>query len=149
MPTDLVIAVISDTHNRVPDSLPSRIKSADEIWHLGDVCRPETLDTLSALPPELTVVQGNCDPYFNWEERITLERNGRRFRLQHMPPTIIDSSLTALLFGHLHHPIRESENGVLTLNPGAVTGPRHGSKSSFAWLKIAATGSWTWDVQTI
>ena len=37
------IAVISDTHDRYPPGLPDRLREADEIWHLGDVCAPETL----------------------------------------------------------------------------------------------------------
>lgn len=66
MSTDLLIAVISDTHNHLPDSLPERLRLADEIWHLGDVCRPETLDRLDELPAERFTVQGNNDPYFHW-----------------------------------------------------------------------------------
>ena len=37
------IAVIADTHDRYPPGLPGRLAGADEIWHLGDVCEPETL----------------------------------------------------------------------------------------------------------
>ena len=37
------IAVISDTHDRFPLTLPARLKGADEIWHLGDVCEPAVL----------------------------------------------------------------------------------------------------------
>lgn len=149
MPSALKIAVLSDTHNHVPEALPSRLALANEIWHLGDVCRPETLDTLQSLPASLCVVQGNNDPYFHWEERLVLERNGCRFQLQHMPPRDVDPSLTALLFGHLHIPVKENQNGSMALNPGAITGPRHGSSSSFAWLEITTNGSWTWEIETL
>src|SRR5437660_11364829 len=37
-PLPMRIAVISDTHNRVPPQLPELLAEADEIWHLGDVC---------------------------------------------------------------------------------------------------------------
>lgn len=149
MPANLKIAVLSDTHNRIPDTLPDLIESADEIWHLGDVCRPETLDVLNRMPSELTVVQGNNDPYFHWETCVTLERNGLRFQLQHLPPQNVDSSITALLFGHMHFPIRETLGGGTALNPGAVTGPRNGSSASYAWLSISSDGTWIWDVQTL
>ena len=37
------IAVLADTHDRCPAGLPGRLRGADEIWHLGDVCDPATL----------------------------------------------------------------------------------------------------------
>lgn len=135
MPTDLTIAVISDTHNQLPDALVRRLETADQIWHLGDVCRPETLDKLDALSCQRFVVQGNNDPYFHWEERLILERNGLRFQLQHLPPRNCDRKLTALLFGHMHYPIKENLGTSWILNPGAITGPRNRSLPSFAWLR--------------
>lgn len=147
MTTILSIAVISDTHNQIPERLPSALEPADEIWHLGDVCRPETLNVLDTLSAPLTVVQGNNDPYFHWEEHLSVERNGLRFRLQHMPPRVVDSSLTALLFGHMHYPIKEHLAGGLALNPGAITGPRNNSAPSFAWLSISSEGNWTWEIR--
>jgi len=149
MPENLKIAVISDTHNQIPEHLPGAIESADEIWHLGDVCRPETLGVLDTLSGNLTVVQGNNDPYFHWEDSLLLERNGLRFQLQHLPPRDVDPTLTALLFGHMHYPIREQLPGGLVLNPGAITGPRNRSDSSFAWLSLSIDGTWTWEVQKI
>ncbi len=146
MSVDLRIAVLSDTHNRVPEHLPARIESADEIWHLGDVCRPETLEAFAALPGTLTVVRGNCDSFFHWDERAILERHGLRFQLQHLPPQQVDRSLTALLFGHLHYPVKERLAEGLALNPGAITGPRNGSGASFAWLTISPEGNWAWDL---
>lgn len=147
MPANLKIAVISDTHNQIPESLLKAIESADEIWHLGDVCRPETLDVLDTLPGILTVVQGNNDPYFHWKERLRLERNGLRFQLQHLPPREVSPTITAVLFGHMHYPIKEQLTGGLALNPGAITGPRNQSASSFAWLNLTIEGTWSWEVQ--
>ena len=54
------IAVISDTHDRFPASLPEGLRGADEIWHLGDVCAPETLVEFELLGPPLRVVLGNA-----------------------------------------------------------------------------------------
>ena len=45
------IAVLSDTHDRLPDSLCERIRDADAIWHLGDVCSPKIIATLKTLGP--------------------------------------------------------------------------------------------------
>ena len=32
-----------NTHDRLPADLAQRLRGADEIWHLGDVCAPGTL----------------------------------------------------------------------------------------------------------
>jgi len=149
MSSALRISVISDTHNRLPESLVHRVADADEIWHLGDVCRPETLDKLEAIGSPLHVAQGNCDPYFHWESQVMLERNGQRFLLQHLPPRDVPTDLAAALFGHLHYPVRDRIADVPVLNPGAITGPRNQSQSSFAWLRIEADGNWTWDVEAL
>ena len=51
MDSALNIAVISDTHDNVPENLISAIESADEIWHLGDICQLESLQRLRSLGP--------------------------------------------------------------------------------------------------
>ena len=66
------IAVISDTHDRFPESLPERLRGADEIWHLGDVCDPLTLVEFELLRVPLRVVAGNCDEHA-WPLSLTLE----------------------------------------------------------------------------
>ncbi|MFL3656645.1 MAG: metallophosphoesterase family protein [Opitutales bacterium] len=81
IPNDLIIAVISATHNHLPEALVDRLRPAEEIWHLDDVCRPETLEKLDELPADRFTFQGNNDPYFQSEERLTLERNGLYFQL--------------------------------------------------------------------
>jgi predicted phosphodiesterase len=42
------IAVIADTHDKLPYQLVDLISGADEIWHLGDVCGEWVLDELRA-----------------------------------------------------------------------------------------------------
>lgn len=46
------IAVIADTHNRLPAALRPILAQADEIWHLGDICNADILRELegSVLP---------------------------------------------------------------------------------------------------
>lgn len=73
------IAVLSDTHNRLPESVVAKINCADEIWHLGDVCFPGTLDSLVGLGVSLSVVHGNCDNPWDWKATMRLERHGRVF----------------------------------------------------------------------
>ncbi|GEM_PF-6215763 len=55
MDTALNIAVISDTHDKLPENLISAIESADEIWHLGDICELESLQRLRVPRPRVPV----------------------------------------------------------------------------------------------
>lgn len=143
------IAVISDTHGRVPDRLLDLLADADEIWHLGDVTQPDILIPLENLGRPLFVVQGNCDPYGAWPETRDLERNGFTFHLQHLPPHGYRANTTAILYGHLHQPLDDTDLGVRSLNPGAITNPRNGSAASFAWLDIPSADEWTWTVTPV
>jgi predicted phosphodiesterase len=86
MPGLLRIFVLADTHNKFPEKLSILAKGSDEIWHLGDVCAERILDELRAVGPPITVVRGNCDSNFEWPLIVDLERDGLKFRLQHIPP---------------------------------------------------------------
>lgn len=130
------IAVLADTHDRMPPSLPARLKYADEIWHLGDVCNPATLIEIEQLGRPLFVVLGNCDTHFGWPLTRELERRGVRFYLTHIPPRRAPPCCHAVLHGHTHVPRDESEGGVRWLNPGCITRPR-GVPPGYAWLEVA------------
>lgn len=139
------IAVLADTHNRCPDGLPARLASADEIWHLGDVCRPQTLEAFRHLGPPLLVVRGNNDADAGWPESLTLERLGLRFHLVHIPPRRPPVGASVVLHGHTHVPRDEESLGVRWLNPGCITRPREGSGASFAWLTVDAGRIASWE----
>src|SRR5262245_18223353 len=97
------IAVFSDTHNRYPWSLPQRLAEADELWHLGDVCEPETLVEFEQLGPPLRLVRGNCDAH-PWPLTLDLERQGVRCHLIHIPPNRAPPNAHLVLHGHTHVP---------------------------------------------
>lgn len=136
------IAVISDTHDRYPSALLGRIKDADEIWHLGDVCDPALLEDFASLSRPLSVVRGNCDSETSWPWELTLQREGFTFFLTHIPPDQPPRGVAAVLHGHTHVPRDEEGKGVRWLNPGCITRPR-GAGASFAWL-VAERGRWSW-----
>jgi putative phosphoesterase len=140
------IAVISDTHDRFPAWLPERLRGADEIWHLGDVCDPATLVEFESLGVPLRVVAGNCDAY-SWPQSLTLERGGRRFWLIHIPPdrARVAPGVHAVLHGHTHVPRDETIGGVRWLNPGCITRPNRGAPPSFAWLTVRE-GDFEWEL---
>ncbi len=130
------IAVISDTHDRYPLTLPERLRGADEIWHLGDVCAPQTLVEFEQLGPPLRVVMGNCDAY-PWPLTLDLQRERLRFHLVHIPPRNLPQGAQFILHGHTHVPRDETDpRGRRWLNPGCITRPNRGAPPSFAWLTV-------------
>ena len=144
------IAVISDTHDRYPPRLPRRLQAADEIWHLGDVCAPETLDEFIRLGRPLHVVLGNNESHDLWPLELQLERAGVKFFLTHVPPGRIPPGVQVVLHGHTHVPWDETdERGVRWLNPGCISRPNRGAPASFAWLTIEPGRPLEWRVETI
>lgn len=140
------IAVIADTHNRYPPSLPGKLRGADEIWHLGDVCAPETLVEFEQLGPPVRIVVGNCDA-FPWPESLDLEREGTRFHLVHIPPRVAPRRAQVVLHGHTHVPRDEvDERGVRWLNPGCITRPNRGAPASYAWLTLTPGKMLGWEL---
>jgi len=140
------IAVISDTHDRYPPVLPKRLRGADEIWHLGDVCAPETLVEFEQLGPPLRVLRGNCDANDAWPLALELEREGVKFFLTHIPPEKTPTGAGMVLHGHTNVVRDETDAaGVRWLNPGAISRPREGG-ASFAWLTVERAKLTRWEV---
>jgi hypothetical protein len=138
------IAVIADTHDRFPADLPERLRGADEIWHLGDVCDPATLAEFEQLGPPLRVVLGNNDEH-PWPLTLDLVRLGLQFHLVHIPPRRAPPGAQVVLHGHTHVPRDETDpGGVRWLNPGCITRPNRGAPASFAWLTLARGAAPQW-----
>jgi putative phosphoesterase len=140
------IAVISDTHDRFPPALPGRLREADEIWHLGDVCDPALLIEFEQLGRPLHVVAGNCDAH-PWPLIRNLDRLGWRFHLVHIPPVRVPTGVQVVLHGHTHVPRDETDpGGVRWLNPGCITRPNRGAPASYAWLTLAPGQALQWEL---
>jgi len=147
--TAMRIAVLADTHDRYPPTLPGRLRGADEIWHLGDVCDPTTLAEFEQLGPPLRVVLGNCDSYAGWPVALELEREGVHFFLTHIPPRRLPAGVRNVLHGHTHTPRDELIGGVRWLNPGCITRPRQGASPSFAWLTVERGKLKRWELARV
>jgi putative phosphoesterase len=143
------IAVLSDTHDWVPTSLPGRLAGADEIWHLGDVCDPSMLADFEQLGPPLQVVMGNCDGEYGWPIDLQLRREEVDFYLTHIPPMRAPKGVKVVLHGHTHVPRDEVRGGVRWLNPGCISNPRGGVPPSFAWLEVTAGRLTSWEIVRI
>jgi putative phosphoesterase len=141
------IAVIADTHDRFPESVADAISAADEIWHLGDVCRAETLKLVRRLGPPVTVVKGNNDFFQPWPMEELLERHGVTCRLIHIPPRPTKLGTTHLLLhGHTHVPRDEVVEGVRILNPGSIGKANKGAPPSYAWLHLGTDQQVEWRI---
>jgi len=143
------IAVISDTHDRVPSSLVVSLAEADEIWHLGDVCEPCVIDEFLVLGKPMKIVRGNCDWYPDWPLTLDFMRAGLRVRLVHIPPGEAPGDVDLLLHGHTHVPRDEKIGACRFLNPGCVTRPNRGAPASFAWLDLKAEKRVSWRVELL
>jgi len=141
------IAVISDTHNRLPSHLLPKLTAADEIWHLGDVTDESCLDPLLALGKRLLIIRGNCDSNYNWPLTLDLQREGFRIHLVHIPPRKAPEGVDLLFHGHTHVPRNEKVGDTRFLNPGTVGKPNKGVPGSFAWLKLEAGKPIRWEVE--
>jgi putative phosphoesterase len=139
------IAVIADTHGRLPESVANAIRTADEIWHLGDFPDPTMVAAIRGLGPTFHGVLGNCDCGIDLPMELLLERAGRTFRLIHIPPAKLTGA-DFLLHGHTHVPRDEKIGATRVLNPGTVSKPNHGSPPSFAWMEIDDAGTVSWRV---
>lgn len=141
------IAVIADTHDRYPPGLPARLAAADEIWHLGDVCGPEVLWEFEQLGRPLRVVLGNNEAHNLWPLELTLQREGWRFFLTHIPPTRAPAGAQFVLHGHTHVPRDETDAaGVRWLNPGSISLANRGAPASFAWLTVEKSRPVEWQL---
>jgi putative phosphoesterase len=143
------IAVIADTHDKLPYKLVEMISGADEIWHLGDVCSEWILDELRAGGKPLKVVRGNCDAITEWPLTLDFERSGLRIHLVHIPPEYPPAGADLVLHGHTHVPRNERIGKTVFLNPGCITRPNRGAPSSYAWLTLHPNGEYRWELRKL
>jgi putative phosphoesterase len=130
------IAIIADTHNRLPQHVLAAISGADEVWHLGDVCDEGVLASVTQIGPPVRVVRGNCDSCLAWPLALEFELEGYRIFLTHIPPRLAPPKIDLLFHGHTHVPRQERVGAALFFNPGCITRPNRGAPSSYAWLDL-------------
>lgn len=157
---DLVVGVISDTHDHLYPEVKQLLEGVDHILHAGDVCSPGVLAELRQIAP-VRAVRGNCDAGA-WAEslpgrdefglgaaRIAMIHMGGRLRelVAHNDPS--SAAWDVIVFGHSHQALVELKNGVLVLNPGSAGPRRYGRPRTMAFLRISATGQVSADIVVI
>ena len=140
------IAVLSDTHDKLPPHVVEAVREADEIWHLGDVTTEPILETLRRLGRPMRVVRGNCDSNSEWPLTLDFELEGFRIRMIHIPPRLAPPGVQMLFHGHTHVPRNELVVSTRFYNPGCITRPNRGAPSSYAWLELVQGEAPRWSV---
>ncbi len=126
----------------------ARIAAADLVVHTGDVSTVAAYEEIAAIGPELVAVRGNVDEPALRErlpERTEIElegvriglvhdagpRRGRPARLRRWFP-----AADAVLFGHSHLPLHESDADFQIFNPGSPTERRRAPAHTMGLAEI-------------
>lgn len=140
------IAVISDTHGVLKDSLLSRLTGCDYILHAGDIGTRECYERLRELRIPLYIIRGNCDRGAwceNLPETLAAPIGGRIFYLIHkksqLPYPIPEADF--IISGHTHAYSVSRRGGVTYLNPGSAGKSRSGAPLSMALVTIEDDGT--------
>ncbi len=145
------VLVISDTHGNVNRAFSAHTLSepVDAIIHLGDGCAEADL-LREALDVPVINVAGNCDPGSDAPRERVWECEGKRILLTHGDAYKVKSGLArlrqraeevgadAVLFGHTHQGVLENHDGLLLVNPGALSNAGH--HRSYAVLIVTTEG---------
>ena len=133
------VGVVSDTHLRAAEDLPSKLLSAlrevDLILHAGDLVSLTVLDGLKKIASQVKVVWGNMDPpevkrVLPKKEIILIKQfriglthgSGAPFNLvQSVKEEFENEQLDCIVYGHSHSPYNEVRQGILYFNPGSPT----------------------------
>jgi uncharacterized protein len=130
------IALISDTHSHLPDTIWTYLDSVDEIWHAGDVGEVSIMEALLARKP-VRGVYGNIDGQdirhsYPLDCRFELEGldiwithiGGYPGRYSPRVRQILDAGAPDIFICGHSHILRVARDpkyaNMLTLNPGAV-----------------------------
>jgi hypothetical protein len=131
--------------------LRQHFREVDQIIHAGDLVDAAVLDMLQELAP-VVAVQGNMDPRplrANLPEQRILEAAGFRIGITHGsggPEGIIErvrarfhEPVDAIVFGHTHHPVNETRDGILFFNPGSPTDRMFAPYNALGLLELSDT----------
>ena len=121
------LALLSDTHGLLRDSVTAALQDVDLIIHAGDIGNRSLLQRLEAIAPVIAV-RGNVDHkllYLPLAEVASVD--GRLIYVLHDLSLLDLDPATAgfamVVSGHSHRPRIHRQNGVLYVNPGSI-GPR-------------------------
>ena len=123
---DKCLAIISDTHDLLREEVLKKLNGCDAIFHGGDICSPEILDTLGKIAT-VYAVRGNADESrgVDLPSVLDTELYGLKICVVHkkkdLPADLAGFDL--VITGHTHKYEEKHKGNTLLLNPGSC-GPR-------------------------
>jgi putative phosphoesterase len=139
------VGILSDNHGDWPPHIAESLAGVDAIIHAGDIGPYKLVLDMEAIAPS-TAVLGNTDGDMPINESAVVMLDGKKFFVQHIvDPHRLQASLRerlkriepdVVVFGHTHEPYCETIGGILFLNPGSVTRPRGGHRSSLIRMTL-------------
>ena len=136
------LGVISDTHGYLNAHAVKSLRGVDLIVHAGDIDTPGVLNRLRKIAP-VKAVRGNMDQG-KWAaelpktELITIDKVVL-FALHDVYLLDLDpasAGIHAVIYGHSHRPHLETIGGIIYINPGSASQPRHNHPPTVAILNI-------------
>ncbi len=130
------ILLVSDSHNdyQALDDLANKYPNMDLYLHAGD----SEQDEFSIKP--FISVRGNCDHYYDFPNYLVIPSPYGNIYVQHTPyiskSVINEHNAKIVIHGHTHVRRNERINGILYINPGAISYARDKFNGSYAILNI-------------
>lgn len=138
------LAIVSDTHGLLRDSVVEALQRFDLIVHAGDVGPRSLLQSLEAIAP-VVAVRGNVDSELAClpaTEMISV--NGELIYVLHdlnlLDLDPVTAGVAIVVSGHSHQPKIDRRGSVLYVNPGSIGPRRFSLPVSFAKVACEEQG---------
>lgn len=144
------IGILSDSHGWIHPSIINLMNTCDKIIHAGDIIEENTLEAFTV---PLTAVKGNNDGHLKFSNIETLNLLGGKIVIEHGHKhgwqTPSHESLRqshpnakAIIYGHTHKQVIDTESSPWVINPGASGAVRNGGSSKCLVLEISNAQCW-------
>jgi len=168
MSASINIAILSDTHGHMPESVLAAIggQHVDAIIHAGDSESEYALSQLESIAP-VFAVRGNCDWLSSLENlpHVVKRQFGNALLVVAHKPDDLHTALNLLdipnfvdapsksrgqsgvprfivgIHGHTHLPVVQQDDRLVILCPGSPVEPRGDSRACIAFLVLAPDSS--------
>ena len=130
------ILLVSDSHSdyQALDTLANKYPNMDLYLHVGDSEEDEF-----TIKPFISV-RGNCDHYYDFPNYLVIPSPIGNIYVQHLPyvsqSVINEHNAKIVIHGHTHVRRKEMKNGILFINPGAISYARDKFNGSYAIIEI-------------
>ena len=133
---NMKILLVSDSHSDYSalDELAKKYPNMDLYLHAGD----SEQDEFSIKP--FISVRGNCDHYYDFPNFLVIPSPYGNIYIQHTPHVsqslINEHNAKIVIHGHTHVRRNERKNGIIFINPGAISYARDKFNGSYAIVEI-------------